>query len=490
MAIDKNTKRGALKVRFAPSPTGYLHVGGARTALFNYLYARKMGGTFLLRIEDTDIKREKEDSIQGIIQDMKWLGLNWDEGPIQQTTRLDIYKKYANKLEESGLAYPCYCTSGELKEIREKMMAQGVTPKYDRTCQNLTPEERKKREDEGRVPCLRFRMPDETITVHDLVRGDVVFDNEVIDDFIIMKSDGTPSYNFAVVIDDHDMGVNLVMRADEHLVNTPRQISLYNALDFELPKFAHISMILSPDRKKLSKRHGTVAVDLFKKEGYLPEALVNYIALLGWSPPDDREIMTLDEMIKLFSLDRLAKNPAVYDVEKLKWMNSQYLHKMDSEILLNLLIPYMMDAGYVDDNAIKTDREKLLRMVEALKNRIVLLKDIKKEARIFFDDNIEFDESGMESLGWETTPAVFDAFLEALDEFDDINSNNFMKLVKMIQKKSNVKGKRLYMPLRVGITGQGHGPEMSHILTILTPEQMKKRLEIARKNLSAHFVES
>ncbi|MCD4784832.1 MAG: glutamate--tRNA ligase [Candidatus Eremiobacteraeota bacterium] len=473
----KEQNQGTLKVRFAPSPTGYLHVGGARTALFNYLYARKNGGALLLRIEDTDLKREIEGSINRIIEDMQWLGLKWDEGPIRQTGRLDIYRKYANALEDKGLTYPCYCTPEELKTNREKMMEAGTTPHYNGACRDLTPQQREQKSAEGRKPCIRFRMPDKSVVVKDLIRGDVVFEKDFVDDFIIMKSDNTPSYNFAVVVDDHEMGVTLVMRGEEHLVNTPRQISLYEALEFSMPQFAHISMILSPDRKKMSKRHGTVAVDIFRKEGYLPSALINYISLLGWSPPDNREFFTLDEMVEAFSLDRIAKNPAVYDIEKLRWMNSQYIKEMDNEKLLDMLIPFMKDAGFVDDDKTPENRDKLLLIVDALKSRLVLLSDIKEEASIFFDDNLELDEGAKESLEWDTTPAVFKAFLEVLDEYDAITSENSREFVKKIQKKSMTKGKKLYMPLRVGITGKGHGPEMVAVLTILSIEQMKKRLK-------------
>jgi len=474
MSHNKNT--GTVRVRFAPSPTGYLHIGGARTALFNYLYARKNGGVFILRIEDTDIKREIEGSIKRIIEDMEWLGLKWDEGPIRQTGRLDIYRKYAKILKEKGLTYPCYCTPQELKKKREEMKKAGITPHYDGTCRNLTPEERKQKEAEGRKSCIRFRMPDKPIVVDDLIRGEVSFEKDFVDDFVIMKSDDTPSYNFAVVVDDHDMGITLVMRGEEHLVNTPRQISLYEALEFPVPQFAHISMILSPDRKKMSKRHGTVAVDIFRKEGYLAPALVNYIALLGWSPPDDGEFFTLDEMVEAFSLDRIAKNPAVYDVEKLKWMNSHYIREMDNEKLLNLLIPYLKKAGYIDNEKVRENYDRLLLMVSALKSRLVLLSDIKEEARIFFDDKMELDETAKESLEWETTSAVFKAFLEVLDEYDEITPENIREFVKKIQKKSKAKGKKLYMSLRVGITGKSYGPEMVDIMTILSMDQMRKRL--------------
>lgn len=464
-----------VRVRFAPSPTGYLHIGGARTALFNYLYARKTGGRFILRIEDTDLKREKDDSIKRILDDMQWLGISWDEGPIRQTDRLDVYMMYAKKLEEEGKVYPCYCTPEELQQKREKMMAEKINPRYDGTCRNLSPAQQKKLEEEGRKPALRFSTPVKAVTVNDLIRGNVTYEEDFAGDFIVMKSDGTPSYNFAVVIDDYEMGVNIVMRGEEHLVNTPRQILLYEALQFPLPAFAHISMILSPDRRKLSKRHGTVAVDLFQQEGYLPEALVNYIALLGWSPADDREFFTIDELIEEFSLERIAKNPAVYDVEKLKWMNGQYVRKMDSDKLLDYLYPYMEEAGFFQEET--PSREKLILIIEAVKSNLTLLRDIQSAGRVFFGSEIQIEKDAEECLSWDTTPVVLQAFIETLDEFEDITQDNFMDLVKKIQKKSGAKGKKLYVPLRAGITGQAHGPEMALVLTALSPKLMKTRLK-------------
>jgi len=470
-----------LKVRFAPSPTGYLHIGGARTALFNYLYSKKNNGTFLLRIEDTDVKREAENSYAKILEDLNWLGISWDEGPVRQTTRLDVYKKYAEKLLNEGKAYRCYCTPEELKAKRLEAEAQKVTNLYNGKCRNLTPEEQKAREAEGRTSCLRFLAPqDRDVIVHDLIRGDVVYEKGFTDDFVIVKSDGTPSYNFAVVIDDFEMGVTLVMRGEEHLVNTPKQILLYEALGYEIPDFAHISMILAPDRSKMSKRHGTVAVGEYRNQGFLPEAIVNYIALLGWSPEGDNEFYKIEDMAKIFSLDRVAKNPAVYDVEKLKWMNAKYLKDMDNKKLLELLIPYMLQTNYIDESYVKTHESLLLEIVEALKTRLVLLSDVKKEMKIFFDDNVEIEETAKEALTWDTTPAVFDAFIETLEEMGDLTGDNFMEAINKIQAKSGVKGKKLYAPLRVAVSGQAHGVEMKYLLTILSRDQMIKRLKTVK----------
>ncbi len=469
--MDKNT----LKVRFAPSPTGYLHIGGARTALFNYLLAKKEKGTFLLRIEDTDVKREVEQSYQKILRDLKWLNIIWDEGPVKQSDRLSVYKKYAEDLMKRGLAYKCYCTPEELQAKREEMMAKGITPKYDGTCRNLTEEEQKAKEKEGRLPCIRFKILEEKdVVVHDLVRGDVKFEKGFADDFVIMKSDGTPSYNFAVVIDDHEMGINLVMRGEEHLVNTPRQILLYEALGFSVPQFAHISMILAPDRSKMSKRHGTVAVEEYRLQGYLPEAIVNYIALLGWSPEGDKEIFTMQELIEEFSLERVAKNPAVYSVEKLKWINSQHIQRKSPEELLPLLYPFVEKT-----NLVTKEDPRLLKIIEAVKPRLTLLSDIVEFVKLFYDDHVEFEEEAIQSLKDEKTPLVLNAFLETLEEEPTITEENFVSFVKKIQKRSKVRGKKLYMPLRASLTGKVHGLDLKYVLTILTKEQMKNRIQKA-----------
>jgi nondiscriminating glutamyl-tRNA synthetase len=479
-------KKMPVKVRFAPSPTGYLHIGGARTALFNCLYARKNMGNFLLRIEDTDVKREAAESYEKILSDMNWLGLTWDEGPFRQTDRLDIYKKYADRLIDQDIAYYCYCTPEELESKRQEMMAQKITPHYDGTCRYLTLEERERKASEGRMPCLRFKVPENvSITVKDLIRGDVTFDKDIAGDFVIVKSDGIPTYNFAVVIDDHEMGITLVMRGEEHLVNTPKQILIYEALGFPVPEFAHISMILAPDRSKMSKRHGTVAVEEYRNQGFLPEAIINYIALLGWSPEGDREFYTLREMEEIFSLDRVATNPAVYDIEKLKWMNAHYIKEMDEERLLTLLVPYLIEAGYITNESLEQEQDRLLEIVRAVKTRLVLLVDIKLEAKIFFDDNIEIEEAAEETLAWETTPKVFDSFLEVLEEKGDLTEENFMDAVKEIQQRSGAKGKFLYTPLRVAVTGQAHGVEMKYALTLLSKEQMIKRIRRVKDALLA-----
>jgi glutamyl-tRNA synthetase len=325
-----------IRVRFAPSPTGSLHIGGARTALFNWLFARHHGGSLILRIDDTDLARSTEESTRGILSALRWLGLDWDEGPDAggsygpyfQSQRLELYTKIAQELVDQGRAYYCYCTPEELAERRKQAMAEGKAPRYDGRCRELTSQERIQKENEGHRPAIRLRIPDagETV-VQDFFRGDVVFANDVLDDFIIIKSNGMPTYNFACVVDDAKMQISHILRAEEHLSNTPRQILIYQALGYPLPIFAHVPMILAPDRSKLSKRHGATSVEEFRDMGYLPEALINYLALLGWSPEGEEEILSLPELVRQFTLERVGKTAAVYDVKKLTWMNGHYLNE-------------------------------------------------------------------------------------------------------------------------------------------------------------------
>ena len=347
-----------VRVRFAPSPTGYLHIGGARTALFNWLFAHKMGGKLILRIEDTDTERLKEDSVSQILTSLKWLGINWDEGPevggdcgpYYQSERLDIYKKYADKLLEEGKAYYCFCSAADLEAQREKQRAAKQPFRYARTCRDLSAEEVQARIAAGEPYSVRVKIPVEgTITVHDLIHGDVTFNMDQFDDFVIVKSNGMPTYNFAVVVDDHLMGMTHVLRAEEHLSNTPKQLLIYEALGWEPPKFGHMPMILAPDRSKLSKRHGATSVEEFRSQGYLAEAIVNYLTLLGWGPGDERELFTLQETVELFELEQMSKKAAIYDTKKLTWMNGQYLSELPLEKILPEAKPFFIKDGLVTE---------------------------------------------------------------------------------------------------------------------------------------------
>lgn len=329
-----------IRVRFAPSPTGPFHIGGARSALFNFLLARKMGGKMILRIEDTDLERSSRESEENIKAALKWLGMDWDEGidvggpngPYRQTERLDIYKKYTEQLLAEGKAYYCYCTDEELEAERQALLAKGEMPRYMGHCRNLTSEQKAEYEKQGRKPTVRFKVPaNQQIVVHDLVRGDVTFDSNGIGDFVIVKSDGIPTYNYAVVIDDHLMKINHVIRAEEHLSNTPRQCLVYDALGFEKPVFGHISLILGKDHTKMSKRHGATSVDQYRQLGYLPAGINNFLALLGWAPNSEQEIFSMEELIKEFSMEHVAKNPAVFDLDKLNFINQHYVRQLNEK---------------------------------------------------------------------------------------------------------------------------------------------------------------
>ena len=476
------------KVRFAPSPTGHLHIGGARTALFNYLHAKKTGGSFLVRIEDTDLARSTQESEEVIIRDLNWLGIHWDEGievggehgPYRSMERKHLYQPFIDQLLKEGKAYYCYCTEEEVEEQRKKQRANNELPHYTGKCRNLTPEQREQYEKEGRKPVIRFRVPeDQTIVVKDLVRGDVEFDSNGTGDFVIVKSDGAPVYNFAVVVDDYLMNITTVIRGEEHLSNTPRQVLLYEALNFPVPKFAHVSLILGEDRSKMSKRHGSTHVDQYRAKGYLPEAIVNFLALLGWSPEKgEEEIFSLDELEKLFTLDRVTKNPAVFDIKKLNWMNGQYIRKAPLDKIVEMCIPYFVEAEYITEEEIQTKREWLVKIVEAARERMEYLEQIKEHARIFFDDALHFENDEAESMiHLDHVPMLLQALREKVKAVDTIDKEFANGIFKVLQKETGVRGKNLYMCIRVALTGQCHGMELVDILEILGKEKVISKID-------------
>ncbi|NMA83157.1 MAG: glutamate--tRNA ligase [Epulopiscium sp.] len=476
------------RVRFAPSPTGYLHIGGARTALFNYLYAKKTGGSFLVRIEDTDLARSTSESEEVIIRDLHWLGIHWDEGievggdhgPYRSMERQELYQPFIDQLLAEGKAYHCYCTQEEVEAQREQQRANHELPRYTGKCRDLTEEQKAQYEKEGRVPVVRFKVPeDQTILVQDLVRGNVEFDSNGVGDFVIVKSDGAPVYNFAVVIDDHLMEITTVIRGEEHLSNTPRQILLYEALNVNVPKFAHVSLILGEDRSKMSKRHGSTHVDQYYAKGYLPEAIVNFLVLLGWSPEDiEEEIFTLSELEKLFSLDRVTKNPAVFDIKKLNWMNGQYIRKADIDRITDLSIPFFVQAGYITEEESTIKRNWLTKIVEAARERLEYLEQIIEHARIFFDDSLHFENEEAESmLQLEHVPTLLKTFREKVEEVDVVDTEFASSIFKILQKETGAKGKNLFMCIRVALSGQCHGMELVDILELLGKDKILTRID-------------
>lgn len=476
-----------VRVRFAPSPTGPFHIGGARSALFNYLFARKHGGQVILRIEDTDRERSSKESEQDIMNSLKWLGINWDEGPdiggqfgpYRQMERLEIYQKYVQQLFDKGLAYYCYCTEEELEAERQEQMAKGEMIRYTGKCRSLTSEDCRRLEEEGRKAVVRFRVPDdETIYVNDLVRGEVSFESSGMGDFVIIKSDGIPTYNFAVVVDDHEMGITHVIRAEEHLPNTPRQVLLYQALGFKAPEFAHVSLILGKDHSKMSKRHGATSINQYMELGYLPEALVNFLALLGWAPEGEEEVLTMEELISGFSLERVSKSPAVFDLEKLQWLNGLYIRSSDVDRITELVLPYYQRAGYASEKPDAAEYQRLRIVTSAITKYLNCLSEVPQYAEVFFKREIEFEsDEARELLKGEQVPQVMEALKAKLSALEELTPENTKKVLKEITKELKLKGKLVYMPIRIALTGAMHGPEIHDIISVMGLEEVNRRVE-------------
>lgn len=481
-----------LKVRFAPSPTGPLHIGGARSALFNYLLARRENGVFIVRSEDTDLERSSRESEHNILEALRWLKIQWNEGievggengPYRQTERLDLYREYTKKLLESKQAYYCYCSEEELEEERQALIAKGETPHYLGKCRHLTEEQKAKYEAEGRKPVVRFRVPEgQQIVIHDLVRGEVVFESDGIGDYVIVKSDGIPTYNYAVVIDDSTMQVTHVIRGEEHLSNTPRQVLLYQALGLTAPEFAHISLILNTEGHKMSKRDGDTAVIDYKAKGYLPEAVVNFIAFMGWAPTGEEEFFTLEELEKIFSLDRVSKSPAVFDLNKLNYINAHYIKQSSPERLAELALPYLQEMGIMPQDEL-SEKEKtwLLSFVQAIVNHLSYMAQVKEYVHYFYGSEAPIPEGeALEILRGEQVPAVIELFKTKVQALETLTSDGTRTLLKQITKELKLGGKLVYMPIRIALTGQMHGPELYDIIPILGRENVFERLESSGK---------
>ena len=479
-----------VRVRFAPSPTGYLHIGGARTALFNWLFAHKMGGKLILRIEDTDTERLKEDSVSQILTSLKWLGINWDEGPevggdcgpYYQSERLDIYKKYADKLLEEGKAYYCFCSAADLEAQREKQRAAKQPFRYARTCRDLSAEEVQARIAAGEPYSVRVKIPVEgTITVHDLIHGDVTFNMDQFDDFVIVKSNGMPTYNFAVVVDDHLMGMTHVLRAEEHLSNTPKQLLIYEALGWEPPKFGHMPMILAPDRSKLSKRHGATSVEEFRSQGYLAEAIVNYLTLLGWGPGDERELFTLQETVELFELEQMSKKAAIYDTKKLTWMNGQYLSELPLEKILPEAKPFFIKDGLVteewfNDAANEAYFEKL---VDVVRVRVKTLQEVADASAYFFKELEGYDEKGVSKHFKPENIAILEQCIAAIKADDVYDLASTEAAYNKIAADNGLALGKVIHPTRLALTGRTVSPGMFDVMVLLGKEKTLERLEKA-----------
>jgi glutamyl-tRNA synthetase len=477
------------RLRFAPSPTGYLHVGGARTALFNWLYAKKFGGQFLLRIEDTDKARSTDESTRAIFDGLEWLGLLWDGDVVHQGDNLHRHRADAQRMLDNGSAYRCFCTQAELAERRAEAEARKQSFKYDRRCDRLPAADVARRVDAGDPFTVRFRVPDGATSWDDLVHDEIAFPNKDIDDFIVLRTDGTPIYNLAVVSDDIAMAITLVMRGDDHISNTPKQIMLYRALDAELPQFAHLPMIHGLDGKKLSKRHGATAVGDYQHLGILPGAMLNFLALLGWSPGHDIEVMTLPQMIELFDPAGLQKKAAIFDPKKLEWMNGQHLSLTPSEDLVARVTPAMEAAGLATASELETRREWFIGLLDLLKVRARTIDDVVRQATPYFRGAITYDADA-ETKQWKDRPGTAEILAQARDALGGVKSWEPAPLEEALRLLADrlgfgEKAGRVFQPLRVALTGLPVSPGIFDVLLMLGRERALSRIDDAVSHLRA-----
>jgi glutamyl-tRNA synthetase len=474
----------SVRVRFAPSPTGYLHIGGARTALYNYLFAKSTGGTFVLRIEDTDLERSSSEYEKLQIEDLKWLGITHDEGPdkpnpkyapYRQSERLDIYKKYAEKLIQKGMAYYDFCSDEELEAMKEKAAAEGKHIHYegkwkDPKFHNEALEKIKA----GEKPAIRFRAPMKAYVLKDLVKGEVTYPEDMVGDFVIVRSNGLPVYNFCCVVDDVEMEITHVIRGEDHLSNTVRQLMIYEALEAKTPKFAHVSLLIGHDRQKLSKRHGATSVNLYRNEHYLPEAMCNYLTLLGWSHPEEKDIFEKSEIQHIFNLERFSAHAAMYDLEKLKWVNSQHLRKMPNENLIKM-VEELAEASFFKSQS----NEWKMKVVDLFKPYVHFINEFPKMVEeLILAEKFENTEELKEILSWETTPKILDFLSQELNTFGEnfVSEQKLNEWMDSLKKNLGIKGKPLFMGVRAVLTGKGHGPELKFLIPLTSANVIKKRL--------------
>lgn len=473
-----------VRVRYAPSPTGHLHIGNARTALFNYLFARHNDGEFIIRIEDTDQKRNIEDGEKSQLENLAWLGMDWDEspekpgeyGPYRQSERGEIYQPLIDQLLVGNRAYKCYCTEEELEAEREAQRARGEMPHYSGKCADLTPSEQAEKEAQGLEPVIRFRVPKNTsYTFDDIVKGEIVFETDNIGgDFVIQKRDGMPTYNFAVAVDDHMMKITHVLRGDDHIANTPKQLMVYEAFGWKAPEFGHMTLIINSETgKKLSKRDESILqfIEQYRELGYLPEAMFNFTALLGWSPVGEEEIFSQEELIKIFDPERLSKSPAAFDGKKLEWVNNQYMKELDIDVLTNMCLPYLAAEGKIEAQPDAAKFEWLKKVVSLYQPQMSYAAEIVNLSELFFNDHPVLDDAAKEVLAGETVPTVLAAFKAQLEAMDVVNVENIKAGIKAVQKETGVKGKNLFMPIRVAVSGQMHGPELGDTIELLGKEK-------------------
>lgn len=478
-----------VRVRFAPSPTGYLHVGGARTALFNYLFARHFNGTFILRIEDTDQTRYQESALDEIFTSLEWLGIGWDEGPkcggnygpYFQSQRTDLYKKYADQLIENGVAYYCFCSPERLQKLRqqqEQEKKQHIIG-YDRHCRDLSHDEVRRLLEQGIPHVVRLKVPyDRTVVFHDLVRGAIEYQSEVLDDLVLLKSDGFPTYHLANVVDDHLMGISHVLRGEEWIVSTPRHILIYEAFGWEPPQFAHMPIILAPGGGKLSKRKGAASVTDYKNSGYLPEALFNFLALLGWAPGDDREIMNSEEIIQAFTLEKISPKASVFDEQKLEWMNGTYMQQRSVESLYEQTVSRWVTLGYIDDTTAYPDWY-YKRIIELLKDRSKKTTDLAQNAGYFFDDPQTYEEKAAKKHFKPDTPHVLKKLVSIIENVDPFDHQTLENAYREYAESSGISAGKMIHPTRLAVSGVSFGPGLFELLEVLGKETVVRRMKSA-----------
>jgi glutamyl-tRNA synthetase len=474
-------EHSSVRVRFAPSPTGFPHVGNIRTALFNWLFARHCGGSFILRIEDTDAARRVEGAVEAIMDSMTWLGIDWDEGPFFQSERLNLYASEARRLVESGDAFYCFCTPERLEAVRTAQTRQHLPPRYDGHCRDLSRDEVKRRLDEGEPAVVRFRMPQSgETTFSDVIRGDVTFSNANLNDYVLLKSDGYPTYHLANVVDDHDMRISHVMRADEWISSTPLHVLLYRALGWEPALFAHLPMILGPDKSKLSKRHGATMVTEYRDKGYLPEAMVNFLALLGWSLDDKTDLLSRDELIASFSLERIGKTGAVFNMPKLEWMNGVYIRGLSHEAFAERALPYL-ETGLKSEVARPLDKDYVASVGALVQERVKLLSELPELCEFFFDEALEYPASMLLVKGMEQERArtALQQTLDIAENAPDWNAATLEQLIRPIGERLDLSNKQLFGAIRVAISGRAATPPLFETMEVLGSSRCCARLQYA-----------
>ncbi|OED34560.1 glutamate--tRNA ligase [PVC group bacterium (ex Bugula neritina AB1)] len=479
-----------VRVRFAPSPTGLMHMGNARTAFFNWLFARKNNGKFILRIEDTDVERSTDVFTEAITQDLSWLHLNWDEGydkggeygPYRQKDRGALYQKHLNVLKEKGVVYPCYCTPEDLDEMRKNQIAKGQMPRYDSRCRYLKDSQRDQYERENKSFVWRFAVPKSTIVVQDMIRGDVTFDSDRVSDFVLTKSSGSVTFHFAVAVDDACMKISHVIRGEDHLTNTAKHVLLFDALSYERPKFAHMPMILGPDGSKLSKRNGLSSLADYRKQGFLPEAILNYMSFLGWAPQkyEDKEIFSLGELSKYFDVGDIGKSPSMFDFVKLKWVNSKYLSRLDIDHLTTMALPLLRESEFIKDDVSEENFVQVKNIVALVQDQINSLSELPSLCEMYFKDTLTHEDPEVKVVLEErTNKEILLTFKEILKDLEEFSDKNLKETFKMVQKKIGVKGKALYLPIRLALSSKMDGAELYKMIQVLGKKRCIDRINKA-----------